>query len=93
MGSPYPNSRSRDWRQSPPLNSFILTHGAPTRLGAFPGILALMVPREPRAPRRALTVSRALRRGGNPGQVMLNSILPRLLFPAAAVGLAATAAG
>ena len=43
MGSPYPNSRSRDWRQSAPLNSFILTLGAPIRLGAFFGILASLV--------------------------------------------------
>ena len=92
IGSPYPNSRSRDWRQ-PPLNSFILTHEAPIRLGTFFGILALMALWELRAPRRALTVSKALRWGSNLGLVVLNSVLLRLLFPAAAVGLAATAGG
>ena len=76
-----------------PLNSFILTHEAPIRLGAFFGIFALMVLWELRAPRRALTVSKALRWGSNLGLVVLNSVLLRLLFPAAAVGLAATAGG
>lgn len=78
---------------SPPLNSFILTHEAPIHLGAFFGIFALMALRELRAPGRALTVSNALRWGSNLGLVVLSSVLPRLLFPAAAVGPAATAAG
>jgi sterol desaturase/sphingolipid hydroxylase (fatty acid hydroxylase superfamily) len=75
------------------LDSFILTHEAPIRLGAFFGIFALMALWELRAPRRVLTVSKALRWGSNLGLVVLNTVLLRLLFPAAAVGLAATAAG
>ena len=75
------------------MNSFILTHEAPIRLGAFFAIFALMALWELRAPRRALTVSISLRWGSNLGLVVLNSVLLRLLFPAAAMGLAATAAG
>ena len=41
---------------------------------------------ELRAPRRALTVSKALRWGSNLGLVVLNTVLLRLLFPVAAVG-------
>ena len=41
------------------------------------------------APRRALTVSKALRWGSNLGLVVLNTVLLRLLFPLAAVGMAA----
>lgn len=43
------------------------------------------------APRRALTVSKTLRWVNNLGLVFLNSFLLRLLFPAAAVGVAAYA--
>jgi len=44
------------------------------------------------APRRAPTVSKALRWANNIGLVVLNTLLLRLLFPAAAVGMAAFAA-
>lgn len=74
------------------LDSLIQTHEAAIRLGAFLGIFALMALWEWRAPRRPLSVSRALRWSGNLGLVALNTLLLRLLFPAAAVGLAATAA-
>lgn len=74
------------------MDTFIATHEAAIRLGAFFGIFVLMALWELRAPRRALTVSKALRWGSNLGLVVLNTILLRLLFPAAAVGLAATAA-
>jgi sterol desaturase/sphingolipid hydroxylase (fatty acid hydroxylase superfamily) len=74
------------------MDTFIQTHEAAIRLGAFFGIFALMALWELRAPRRTLTVSKALRWGSNLGLVVLNTILLRLLFPVAAVGLAATAA-
>ncbi len=74
------------------LDQFIQTHEVGIRLGAFFSIFALMALWEVRAPRRALTVSKALRWASNLGLVALNTILLRLLFPAAAVGLAATAA-
>ena len=74
------------------MDAFIQTHEATLRLAAFFGIFALMALWELRAPRRALTVSKALRWGSNLGLLVLNTILLRLLFPVAAVGLAATAA-
>ncbi|MFZ0790839.1 MAG: sterol desaturase family protein [Chromatiaceae bacterium] len=74
------------------MDTFIQTHEAAIRLGAFFGIFALMALWELRAPRRALTVSKTLRWGSNLGLVVLNTVLLRLLFPVAAVGLAATAA-
>ncbi|MGF1547732.1 MAG: sterol desaturase family protein [Thiotrichales bacterium] len=62
------------------------------RLGFFITVFALMAWWEIRAPRRPLTVSKALRWGNNLGLVALNTILLRILFPAAAVGMAAVAA-
>ncbi len=61
------------------------------RLGAFLGIFALMALWELAAPRRALTVSKALRWGSNLGLVVLNTVLMRLLFPVAAVAMAGLA--
>ncbi|MBK5962650.1 fatty acid hydroxylase [Thiocystis minor] len=46
---------------------------------------------ELRAPRRALSVSKLRRWSANLGLVVLNTLLLRLAFPVAAVGLAATA--
>jgi sterol desaturase/sphingolipid hydroxylase (fatty acid hydroxylase superfamily) len=74
------------------VDTFIQTHEATIRLGAFFGIFVLMAIWEWRAPRRVLTVSKALRWGSNLGLVALNTVLLRLIFPVAAVGLAATAA-
>ncbi len=74
------------------MDTFIQAHEAGIRLGAFLSIFALMALWELRAPRRPLTVSKAVRWGSNLGLVVLNTVLLRLLFPAAAVGLAATAA-
>ena len=61
------------------------------RLGFFLGIFAVMATWELIAPRRALTVSKAVRWSNNLGLVFLNSFIVRLLFPAAAVGVAAFA--
>jgi sterol desaturase/sphingolipid hydroxylase (fatty acid hydroxylase superfamily) len=58
------------------------------RLGAFFGILALMAGWEYLAPRRALKLARRMRWPANFGVVVLNSVLIRLFFPAAAVGMA-----
>jgi sterol desaturase/sphingolipid hydroxylase (fatty acid hydroxylase superfamily) len=74
------------------LNTWVLGHEVPIRLGFFFGVLLLVALGEVLAPRRALTVSKALRWGNNLGLVFLNSLLLRLLFPAAAVGMAAFAA-
>ncbi len=74
------------------MDSFILTHEPSLRLAAFLGVFVAMALWERRAPRRALTVSRLRRWGANLGLVLLNTALLRLVFPVAAVGLAATAA-
>jgi sterol desaturase/sphingolipid hydroxylase (fatty acid hydroxylase superfamily) len=58
------------------------------RLGTFFAILALMAGWEYLAPRRALKLTRRERWPANFGVVVLNSLLIRLLFPAAAVGMA-----
>ncbi len=73
------------------MDNLILEHEAAIRLGFFLGIFALMALWEVRAPRRALSVSRSQRWTSNIGLVVLNSILLRLVFPAAAVGMAAIA--
>ena len=73
------------------MDSFLQTHEAAIRLSFFFGIFALVALWEALAPRRALTVSRAVRWLNNLGLVALNTVLLRLLFPAAAVGMAAVA--
>ena len=62
------------------------------RLSFFFGVFAIMALWEIIAPRRALTVSKAVRWINNLGLVFFNSFLLRVLFPAAAVGVAAYAA-
>ena len=74
------------------MTDFLLHHEAALRLGFFFGMLALMALWEVLAPRRALTTSKTVRWASNLGIVVLNSVLLRLLFPAAAVGVAALAA-
>ncbi len=58
------------------------------RLGFFVAIFALVAVWETVAPRRPRTVSRRLRWPNNLGIVALNTALLRIVFPAAAVGLA-----
>ena len=73
------------------LNDWIMQHEVIIRLGFFFGVLALIALWEIVAPRRALTVSKLLRWSNNLGLVFFNTLVLRLLFPAAAVGLAAFA--
>lgn len=68
---------------------FVTQYEVNIRLGFFIGIFAVMALWEMVAPRRALTVSRTVRWANNLGLVFLNSFVLRLLFPAAAVGMAA----
>lgn len=75
-----------------PFEQFILANEPAIRLGFFLGIFALVALWELAAPRRALTVSKGLRWASNLGLVGLNTVLLRLLFPLAAVGVAAFAA-
>lgn len=62
------------------------------RFASFSAVFAIMALWEAAAPRRALTISRTLRWVNNLGLVALNTLIVRLLFPAAAVGMAAFAA-
>ncbi len=68
---------------------FMLAHEPAIRLGFFLGVFAIVALWEVAAPRRALTVSKALRWASNLGLVVLNTVVLRLLFPLAAVGVAA----
>lgn len=61
------------------------------RVGAALGIFAAMALWELLAPRRAWSVGRAPRWPGNLGILLLDAALVRLLFPVAAVGVAAIA--
>ncbi len=72
-------------------NQWLLSHEIPLRLGFFFGTFALIALWEGLAPRRTLSIGRGLRWASNIGIVVLNSLLLRLLFPAAAVGVAAAA--
>ena len=74
------------------INELVIRYEAGIRIGFFLGVLAVMAVWEKVAPRRALTVSKAVRWANNLGLVFLNSFLLRLAFPAAAVGMAAFAA-
>jgi hypothetical protein len=58
------------------------------RLGCFLGVLVLMVLWEVLAPRRPQSVKRLLRWPNNLGLVVLDTVIVRLLFPLAAVGMA-----
>lgn len=61
------------------------------RLSAFVGILAAMAAWEIAAPRRERKLARAVRWPANIGVVVLDTVLVRLVFPAAAVGMALVA--
>jgi len=72
-------------------NDWILAHELAVRLGFFFGVFGLMALWEIAAPCRPLRVPKGGRWASNLGLVFLNSIVLRLLFPAAAVGVAALA--
>ena len=74
------------------MSEFLSQHEMAIRLGFFLGILAAMALWETLAPRRALNVSRPLRWANNLGLVLLDSLVLRLVFPVAAVGMAGFAA-
>ena len=71
------------------LEQFVLANEPLIRLACFLGVFALIGLWEIVAPRRALTVSKALRWTSNLGLVALNTLLLRLVFPLAAAGIAA----
>ncbi len=70
------------------MNEFILQHEQTIRLSAFLGVFALMALWEVAAPRRPRRFPRRQRWTANIGIVVLNTLVLRLLFPTAAVGMA-----
>lgn len=73
------------------INEFVMANEKTIRMSFFFGILIVMALWEVIAPRRALTISKTVRWANNLGLVFFNSFLLRVLFPAAAVGMAAFA--
>ena len=73
------------------MTEILLEHEITIRLGFFLGVFAIMAVWEMLFPRRMLTVSKLVRWGNNLALVFLNSFILRLLFPAAAAGMAALA--
>ena len=61
------------------------------RLGVFATVLTVLIAGELLAPRRQFTVRRSRRWPGNVGVVVISTVLIRILFPTAAVGLALVA--
>ncbi len=72
------------------IENLVLQQEAAWRLGFFGCIFIVMLIWELLAPRRRLTVSKSQRWLNNIGLLLLNSLVLRLLFPAAAVGMAYT---
>jgi sterol desaturase/sphingolipid hydroxylase (fatty acid hydroxylase superfamily) len=66
----------------------VIDHEILLRAGAFIVVLGVMAVWEWRAPCRVLTVAKWLRWRSNLALVVLNTVILRLLFPAAAVGMA-----
>jgi len=71
------------------MTDLLLANETVIRLVFFIGILAIMAACELVAPRRALTRPKWLRWYANLGIVALNTVVLRLVFPVAAVGVAA----
>ncbi len=74
------------------FESWVMAHEPLIRMGFFLGVFAVVALGEVAAPRRALKLPRTLRWTSNLGLVLLNTVLVRLLFPTAAVGMAALSA-
>lgn len=74
------------------MDDFVFSHEPALRLGAFLGIFVVMALWELLAPRRPLTQRKAVRWINNIALVAVNTFLLRILFPTAAVGIAALAA-
>lgn len=73
------------------LDTWILSHEPAVRLGFFFGVFGLMALWEILSPRRRLLIPKLSRWANNLGLVVLNTLVLRLLFPAAAVGMTAFA--
>ncbi len=73
------------------ISEFVISHEVAIRLGFFSGILGVMALWELAAPRRVPTVPKLPRWVNNIGVVVINSLLLRIIFPSAAVGVSAFA--
>jgi sterol desaturase/sphingolipid hydroxylase (fatty acid hydroxylase superfamily) len=71
-----------------PIDEFIVNNEKQIRMGFFFGVLLIMALWEVLAPRRELRISKILRWTNNLALVFLNSYILRILFPAAAIGVA-----
>jgi sterol desaturase/sphingolipid hydroxylase (fatty acid hydroxylase superfamily) len=71
----------------------LLAHEPLIRLSVFAAVFVVMAVWEIVAPRRPQAISRAVRWPNNLGIVVVDTVLLRLVFPAAAVGAALFAAG
>ncbi|MEW8000962.1 MAG: sterol desaturase family protein [Candidatus Thiodiazotropha endolucinida] len=69
-------------------NEWVLGNELPIRLIFFFGVFVIIALWEIHSPRRQLTVPKGARWINNLGLVALNTVILRLLFPAAAVGVA-----
>jgi sterol desaturase/sphingolipid hydroxylase (fatty acid hydroxylase superfamily) len=74
--------------ERPSMSETLLAYEPILRLSAFAGIFALMALWELRAERRRQQIGRARRWPGNLGIVAIDTLLVRLVFPTAAVGVA-----
>lgn len=70
------------------MQSVLVAHEPALRLAAFAAVFAVMAFWELLAPRRARTLGRLQRWPANLSTVVLNTFIVRMLFPAAAVGVA-----
>ena len=73
------------------FEEFLLANEKVIRMSFFFGMLAVIALWELAAPKRELTISKSVRWINNLGLVFFNSFILRVLFPAAAVGVAAFA--
>jgi len=73
------------------INEFVMNYEKEIRMGFFFGMLVFIGLWELAAPRRALTMSKTVRWVNNLGLVFFNSFIVRLVFPMAAIGVAAIA--
>ena len=74
------------------IENLVLERETVLRLGCFAAVFVVMCLWEIASPRRPLSVSKLQRWTHNIGLLVLNSLVLRVLFPAAAVGIAYTAA-
>jgi sterol desaturase/sphingolipid hydroxylase (fatty acid hydroxylase superfamily) len=73
------------------MDDFIATYETTIRLGAFFSIFSVMALWELLAPRRVLTQSKSARWMNNIALVIVNTVVVRIVFPTAAIGVAAYA--